>query len=145
MTGKRYASVWDAIEDTPQEAENMKIRAALMEKLIDFIDDSGMPQGEIAERLGVTQPRISDLVRGKIDLFSIDALVNMLVAAGLKVDLLVVPSAPTPARSTRKTSAAASRRFALADLASLERRPLPRSQLGSPAHRCEAPTVDSAG
>jgi predicted XRE-type DNA-binding protein len=108
MTGKRYASVWDAIEDTPQEAENMKIRAALMEKLIDFIDDSGMPQGEIAERLGVTQPRISDLVRGKIDLFSIDALVNMLVAAGLKVDLLVVPSAPTPARSTRKTSAAAS-------------------------------------
>jgi predicted XRE-type DNA-binding protein len=107
MTGKRYASVWDAIENTPQEAENMKIRAALMEKLIDFIDDSGMPQGEIAERIGVTQPRISDLVRGKIDLFSIDALVNMLVAAGLKVDLFVVPSAPTPARSTRKTPAAA--------------------------------------
>lgn len=109
MTGKRYTSVWDAIENTPQEAENMKIRGALMEKLIDFIADSGMPQGEIAERLGVTQPRISDLVRGKIDLFSIDALVNMLVAAGLKVDLLIVPSAPTPARSTRKrTSAAAS-------------------------------------
>ena len=108
MTGKRYASVWDAIENTPQETENMKIRGALMEKLIAFIDDSGMPQGEIAERLGVTQPRISDLVRGKIDLFSIDALVNMLVAAGLKVDLFVVPSARTPARSTRKTSAAAS-------------------------------------
>ena len=108
MTSKRYASVWDAIENTPQEAQNMKIRGALMEQLIDFIDDSGMPQGEIAERLGVTQPRISDLVRGKIDLFSIDALVNMLVAAGLKVDLFVTPSARTPARSARKTSAAAS-------------------------------------
>src|SRR6185437_7522411 len=112
MTGKRYASVWDAIENTPQEAENMKIRAALMEKLIDLIDDSGMHQGEIAERLDVTQPRISDLVRGKIDLFSIDALVNILVAAGLKVDLFVVPSAPTAARSTarstRKTSGGAS-------------------------------------
>jgi predicted XRE-type DNA-binding protein len=107
VTGKRHASVWDAIENTPQEAENMKIRGALMEKLIDFIDDSGMPQGEIAVRFGVTQPRISDLVRGKIDLFSIDALVNMLVAAGLKVDLFVVPAARTPARSTRKTSAAA--------------------------------------
>jgi predicted XRE-type DNA-binding protein len=108
MTGKRYASVWDAIENTPQEAENMKIRGALMEKLIDFIGDSGMPQGEIAGLLGVTQPRISDLVRGKIDLFSIDALVNMLVAAGLKVDLFVVASARTPVRSARKTSAAAS-------------------------------------
>ena len=108
MTGKRYASVWDAIENTPQEAENMKIRGALMEKLAEFIDDSGMPQGEMAERLGVTQPRISDLVRGKIDLFSIDALVNMLVAAGLKVDLFVVPPVGTPARSTRKKSAATS-------------------------------------
>ena len=108
MTSKRHTSVWDAIENTPQEAENMKIRAALMEKLIDFIDDSGMPQGEIAERLGVTQPRISDLARGKIDLFSIDSLVNMLVAAGLKVDLSVVSSEPTAARSTRKKSAVTS-------------------------------------
>lgn len=108
MTSRRHASVWDAIENTPQEAENMKIRAALMEKLIDFIDNSGMPQGEIAERLGVTQPRVSDLVRGKIDLFSIDTLVNMLVAAGLKVDFFVVPSAQTSARATRKIPAVAS-------------------------------------
>jgi predicted XRE-type DNA-binding protein len=108
MTGKRYASVWDAIENTPQEAENMRIRGALMEKLIDFIEDSGVPQGKIAERLGVTQPRISDLVRGKIDLFSIDALVNMLVAAGLKVDLFVMPSTPTAARTTGTTVAPSS-------------------------------------
>jgi predicted XRE-type DNA-binding protein len=108
MTGKRYASVWDAIENTPQEAENMKIRGALMRELIDFIGDSGLSQGEVAKRLGVTQPRISDLVRGKVDLFSIDALVNMLVAAGLKVDLSVTPSARTPVRSTRKTSTSTS-------------------------------------
>ena len=107
MTAKRYTSAWDAIENSSQEAENMKIRGALMEKLIDFINDSGLPQGEIAERLGVTQPRISDLVRGMIDLFSIDTLVNLLVAAGLKVDLFVKPAVRTPARATRKTSAAA--------------------------------------
>ena len=83
MTAKRYTSAWDATDNSPQEAEKMKIRGALMEKLIDFINHSGMPQGEIAERLGVTQPRISDLVRGMIDLFSIDTLVNLLVAAGV--------------------------------------------------------------
>jgi predicted XRE-type DNA-binding protein len=89
MTTERHTSVWDAIEETPGAAENMKIRSALMHELTVHIERSGMTQAQAARRLGVTQPRISDLTRGKIDLFSIDTLVNMLTAAGLHVDLQV--------------------------------------------------------
>jgi predicted XRE-type DNA-binding protein len=60
-----------------------------MRKLVGYITASGMTQSEAAKRLGVTQPRISDLTRGKVDLFSIDSLVNMLGAAGLQVDIRV--------------------------------------------------------
>lgn len=88
----RYDSVWDALEDTPGAAENMKIRSALMQELAAHIKTSGMTQGEAARKFGVTQPRISDLIRGKIDLFSIDALVNMLTAVGLHLDLRVTES-----------------------------------------------------
>lgn len=70
-------------------AENMKIRSALMHELVAHISETGMTQREAAQKLGVTQPRISDLVRGRIDLFSIDALVNMLTAAGLHIDLRI--------------------------------------------------------
>jgi predicted XRE-type DNA-binding protein len=87
MNNERYASVWDAIEDTPGAAENMKVRAALMRELVTYITNSGMTQSEAARQFGVTQPRISDLTRGKVDLFSIDTLVNMLAAAGLQLDL----------------------------------------------------------
>lgn len=91
MTAKRYESVWDAVEGTPAVAENMRVRAALMAELVAYIDGSGLTQGEIARRFGVTQPRISDLIRGRIDLFSIDTLVNMLTAAGLRLDVHIVP------------------------------------------------------
>jgi predicted XRE-type DNA-binding protein len=89
VSAKRYKSVWDAIEKDSATAENLKIRAALMRKLTDFINSSAMTQAEAARCFGVTQPRISDLTRGKIDLFSIDSLVNMLSSAGLHVDVRV--------------------------------------------------------
>ncbi|HUZ64462.1 MAG TPA: XRE family transcriptional regulator [Acetobacteraceae bacterium] len=89
MTNQRFASVWDAIENTPAEAENMKLRAALMMILKGLIERRKMSQAVAAEFFGVTQPRISDLVRGKIGLFSLDMLVNMLAAAGLHVSLKV--------------------------------------------------------
>lgn len=89
MSTKRYESVWDALEDTPGAAENMKIRSALMQELVAYIADAGVAQSEAARQFGVTQPRISDLMRGKIDLFSIDSLVNMLTAAGLHIDLRI--------------------------------------------------------
>jgi predicted XRE-type DNA-binding protein len=60
-----------------------------MRKLVDYITAAGMTQSEAAKQLGVTQARISDLTRGKVDLFSIDSLGNMLGAAGLHVDIRV--------------------------------------------------------
>jgi predicted XRE-type DNA-binding protein len=93
MANERFASVWDAIEDTPAEAENMKLRSALMIALKDHIAREGLSQSKAAKVFGVTQPRISDLVRGKIDLFGIDTLVNMAAAAGLHVEMRVLEAA----------------------------------------------------
>jgi predicted XRE-type DNA-binding protein len=94
VTIKRYTSVWDALEDAPGEAENLKIRSALMQELTAHITGAGMTQSAAAQQFDVTQPRVSDLMRGKIDLFSIDTLVNMLAAAGLKVDLRIRQAVP---------------------------------------------------
>lgn len=69
----------------PEEAEHLRIRADLMVELSKLIQDRGLTQTEAAEILGVTQPRISDLTRGKIDRFSIDTLVAMLGHAGISV------------------------------------------------------------
>lgn len=92
MTVKRYRNVWDAIEDTTAAAENLKVRAVLMAELAAHIERSGLTQAQAAHLFAVTQPRISDLVRGRIDLFSIDTLVNMLTAAGLRLDLTIRPA-----------------------------------------------------
>ncbi len=88
-----FASIWDAIEDTPAEAENMKLRSSLMMALEHHIKAHGWTQAEAARRLSVTQPRVSDLLRGKINLFGLDTLVNMAVAAGLHVELRVLETA----------------------------------------------------
>ena len=94
MTDKqRFASVWDAIEDTPEEAENMRLRSILMMALKNHLTGTGMSQAQAAKLLGVTQPRVSDLMRGKISLFGLDALVNMATAAGLQIELRVLESA----------------------------------------------------
>ncbi|MGE0280337.1 MAG: helix-turn-helix domain-containing protein [Rhizobiaceae bacterium] len=89
MSNEAFANVWNAIEDTPAEAENMKLRSTLMMALEQHIRAKGWTQIEAAHRLGVTQPRVSDLLRGKINLFALDTLVNMVVAAGLQVELSV--------------------------------------------------------
>jgi len=69
MKRKRYVSVWDAIEKTPAQAENLKLRSSLMLALKRQIEREGLSQTEAAKVFGVTQPRISDLMRGKIELF----------------------------------------------------------------------------
>ncbi|WP_374533075.1 helix-turn-helix domain-containing protein [Phenylobacterium sp.] len=93
MSDERFARVWDAIESDPGQAENMKLRSQLMMALRDHIAQEGLSQAAAAKLFGVTQPRVSDLVRGKIDLFSLDALVNMLAAAGLHIELQVARAA----------------------------------------------------
>ena len=93
MSDKGFTSVWDAVEDTTEEAENMKLRSSLMMALKDYIDEAGLSQAQAAKVFGVTQPRISDLMRGKINLFGLDALVNMTAAAGLQIELRVSKAA----------------------------------------------------
>ena len=83
MTANRFASVWDAIENTPQEAASMKARSTLMMELTAVIQERGMTQAEAAEMCGVTQPRVSDLMRGKVNLFSLDTLMDMASTAGM--------------------------------------------------------------
>lgn len=82
-----FNSIWDAIEDTPEQAENMKIRSDLMRSIEAHIRAEGWNQQQAAARFRVTQPRVSDLMRGKIEKFTIDTLVNMVVAAGLRVQV----------------------------------------------------------
>ena len=71
------------------EAENLKIRTDLMIRLSKVIEGRRLTQTQAATLFGVTQPRISDLVRGKIDRFSIDTLVAMLGHAGIRIQIVV--------------------------------------------------------
>lgn len=87
MSKQRFKSVWDAIENTPGETANMKARAELMRAITEYIRSNDMTQAEAAKTLGVTQPRIFDLMRGKVDMFSIDTLVNMLAAAEIRLEM----------------------------------------------------------
>ena len=87
VSNQKFVSVWDALEDTPEAAENMRLRSALMMALKKHITKVEMSQVEAAKLFGITQPRVSDLMRGKINLFSLDALVNMAAAAGLHVEV----------------------------------------------------------
>lgn len=93
MKNQKFASIWDAIEDTPEEAENMKMRSKLMMELSKYVERHNLTQAEAGKLFGVTQPRISDLIRGKINLFGLDVLVNMASKAGLHVELRVLERA----------------------------------------------------
>ena len=93
MKKQTFASVWDAIEDNPEEAANMKIRSMLMSILCENLKGRDLSQAQAAKLLGVAQPRISDLYRGRIDLFSIDKLVKMLSALGVQIQIATVDEA----------------------------------------------------
>jgi predicted XRE-type DNA-binding protein len=91
MNRKRFASVWDAIEDSASDAASMKLRAAIANEIIERLRVRRVTQAKAAEILGVTQPRISDLMRGRLDLFSLDSLVDLADRAGLRTRLVVRP------------------------------------------------------
>lgn len=93
MNKHKYQSVWDAIEDTPQQAASMRARSELVIELTELIKRRGMTQTEAAKLFAVTQPRISDLTRGKIDLFSLDALIDMAAVAGLAPQIKIKKAA----------------------------------------------------
>ncbi|MFT3792732.1 MAG: XRE family transcriptional regulator [Rudaea sp.] len=87
MTTKAYASVFDAIANTPQEAANLRLRAELMHRIEKHVERKKWTQGEAAKHGGVTQPRMNDLLRGRLSRFSLDALVNIAADMGLRVEL----------------------------------------------------------
>jgi len=84
---QRFDSVWDALEDSPQEAANMRLRSKVMMELSKTIKAWGLSQKAAAKRLNITQPRLNDVLSGKINKFSLDALVNLSDAAQLGVDI----------------------------------------------------------
>ena len=85
----RFESVWDAIADTPEEAANLRVRSELMDKISELIAANGWTQVEAAAQCGLTQPRISDLLRGRISRFSLDALVKIAVALGQRAQVVL--------------------------------------------------------
>lgn len=85
MTSERFENVWDALADTPAEAANLTARSDMMIQIERIVKDAGWTQVEAARQCGVTQPRINDLLRGRIENFSLDALVNIVAALGRKV------------------------------------------------------------
>jgi len=93
MSKQKFQSVWDAIEDTPQQAASMRARSELVIELTELIKKRGMTQAEAAKLFAVTQPRISDLMRGKVELFSLDALMDMAAIAGLAPQIKIKKAA----------------------------------------------------
>lgn len=88
---KGSGNVFADLGFSPAESRNLRIRSEMMTALRKFIEKEGLTQAEAAKRLKVSQPRISDLTRGKISRFSLDTLVNMLSDAGLEVDVRIKP------------------------------------------------------
>ncbi len=89
MKAKKYRSVWDAIESDPETAASMKARSELLIAIQERLDRQKGTQAEKAVKLGVSQPRLNDLLRGRITKFSLDALVNLASRAGLRIALQV--------------------------------------------------------
>jgi predicted XRE-type DNA-binding protein len=87
MANERFESVWDAIEDTPEEALNMRLRSELMIQITRRVKEWDVTQKEAAQRLGITQPRLNDLLNGRINKFSLDALINLTGPAHFHVEL----------------------------------------------------------
>ena len=84
-----FASVWDAVADTPSEAANLRARAELMLEIANIVKESGWTQAEAAVKCGVTQPRMNDLLRGRVSRFSLDAMVNIATALGRRVHVQI--------------------------------------------------------
>ncbi len=82
-----HDSVWDAIADTPEEAANLRLRSLLMDEITTIVEESGWTPVVAAKHCGVTQPRINDLLCGRISCFSLDALVNITSALGMRVHI----------------------------------------------------------
>ena len=93
MDSQTFENVFDALADTPAQAVNMKVRAELLSALRARVASWELSQEAAALRLGVTRPRLNDLMRGKLGKFSLDALVNLTTAAGLSLQIRIADAA----------------------------------------------------
>lgn len=93
MEVQTFDSVFDALADTPAEAANMKVRSELLSALNSRIRAWDLPQAAAAARLGITRPRLNDLLRGKLGKFSLDALVNLATVSGLVLEIRIAEAA----------------------------------------------------
>lgn len=84
-----FNSVWDALEDDPVRAENLKLRSVLLMEIAEKIQSMKLTQAKAGEVLRINQPRVSALLQGKIDQFRLDSLVDMAHRLGLNVSILV--------------------------------------------------------
>jgi len=93
MREQRFKSVWDAIESSPAAAANMKARSDVLIAICKVVSGWNVTQAEAAKRLGISQPRMNDLLRGRIDKFSLDMLMTLASRAGLSVRVKVAKAA----------------------------------------------------
>lgn len=93
MASQKFASVWDALEDSPELAASMKARSSLMMSLVKVVEGWKLTQAEAAKRLALTQPRLNDLLRGRIEKFSLDALVDISARAKCQVQVRLLKMA----------------------------------------------------
>ncbi|MFN3433754.1 MAG: helix-turn-helix domain-containing protein [Sphingomonas sp.] len=93
MDVQHFDSVFDALADTPAEAANLKARSTLLSALKARIRSWNVSQEAAAHRLGITRPRLNDLLQGKMAKFSLDALVNLATASGLTVQVQIAEAA----------------------------------------------------
>lgn len=93
MERQSFSNVWDALEDTPAKAANMTMRSHLLIAIEQRVRNWDITQAEAARRLGITQPRLNDLLRGRVMNFSLDALINLASRAGLSVRLDIAEAA----------------------------------------------------
>lgn len=102
----RFASVWDAIEDTPQQVASLRARSELLMALQSWVKVSGKTQADAATLFGITEPRMSDFIRGEISLFSLQVLIDMASIAGLEPHVTIKsPKRPRKRRAAQLAAA----------------------------------------
>ena len=92
IESEEFVSVWDALADTPLQAANLRARADLMRQIAAVVKRKKWTQAQAAGQCGITQPRMNDLLRGRVSRFSLDALVNIATAIGRRVHVGLEPA-----------------------------------------------------
>lgn len=87
MTGERFNTIWEALAQTPEEAKILRMRSELMSDIAAFIKAKAFTQAQASDFLGITQPRVSDLLRGKLSKFNLETLIGLSERCGQQISL----------------------------------------------------------